>query len=415
MVRRERTQLIETIERAKQIYLPLGATFGETEKQFRFPNDARLRMAHLDRDADAELYMGHSYSRVYVEEIGNFHDKAPILKLMATLRSAAGVPVGFRATGNPGGPGHTWVRARYIDPAPMGYQVITDDRSGLQRVFIPSRIQENRALLDADPSYVNRLKGSGSPELVRAWLEGDWSVIAGAYFPEFTIDRHVIAPLELPKGWVRFRAMDWGSYRPSAVLWFAVSDGTLPQFPSGALICYREVYTASEANVGLKLTGEEVADLIVDAERGDRIDYGVLDPAAWKVDGGPSVAERMANRKVSFIPADNSRLTGWDQVRSRLKGEEVPMLFVFATCTNLIRTLPALQHDENKPEDVDTDGEDHVGDALRYGAMSRPYKRPEPKMPIKADGYRGLPDGTMTSNLTWREMMKRLERKARAS
>lgn len=285
----------------------------------------------------------------------------------------------------------------------------------MDRMFIPSRLHDNKILVANDPGYEGRLRGLGSPDLVRAWLEGDWNVILGAYFPEFRIDRHVIAPLELPKNWVRFRAMDWGSYRPSAVLWFAVSDGTLPHFPSGGLICYREVYTASEANVGLKLTGEEVADLIIDAERGDRIDYGVLDPAAWKVDGGPSVAERMANRRVSFIPADNSRLTGWDQVRSRLKGEESPMLFVFSTCTNLIRTLPALQHDENRPEDVDSDGEDHAGDALRYGAMSRPYKRPEPKLPIKADGYRGNSDGTMTSNLTWREMMKRLERKARAS
>ena len=413
MVRRERTQLIETIEAAKAIYLPLGAQYKDTDKLFTFPNGARLRMAYLERDADAEAYQGHEYTRVYVEEIGNFPDPAPIKKMFATLRSRTGVPVGFRATGNPGGPGHTWVRSRYIDPAPMGYQVLRDEVTGLERVFIPSRIQDNPTLLANDPTYVNRLKASGSPELVRAWLEGDWSVIAGAYFPEFSIDRHVIAPRELPKDWVRFRAMDWGSYRPSAVLWFAVSDGSLPGIPKGALVVYREVYTASEPNVGLKLTAEEMAERIVDAERGDKIEYGVLDPAAWKQEGGPSVAERMAARRAAFNKADNARLTGWDQVRARLKGEEQPMLLIFSTCTNLIRTLPAAQHDEHKPEDVDTEGEDHAIDALRYGCMSRPYARPEARPAPKADVYLFMPGGGLQSNLTWREMMERRERRAR--
>lgn len=416
MVRRERTQLIETIEAAKLIYLPLGASFKESDKLFVFPNGARLRFAYLERDADAEAYQGHEYTRVYIEEVGNFPDPAPIKKLFATLRSRTGVPVGFRATGNPGGPGHTWVRDRYIDPAPMGYRVITDEVSGLQRVYIPSRIQDNPTLLTNDPGYVSRLRASGSPELVRAWLEGDWSVIAGAYFPEFTLDKHVVAPRELPKAWTRFRAMDWGSFRPSAVLWFAVSDGTLPEFPANAIICYRELYTSSAPNVGLKLTAEEMGQRIVEAERGDTISYGVLDPAAWKQDGGPSVAERMSTLKVHWQPADNARLVGWDQVRSRLKGEDDrPMFYTFSTCINLIRTLPALQHDENKPEDVDTDGEDHAGDALRYACMSRPYKQPEARPKPKADGYHFSPSGGFSSNLTWREMMARRERAARNS
>jgi hypothetical protein len=117
MIRKTRTELVETIERSRIIYSPLGAKYNEQDKMWRFPNGARLRFAYLERDADAEAYQGHSYTRVYVEEIGNFPTAAPILKLMATLRSGAGVPVGFRATGNPGGPGHSWVKARYIDPA----------------------------------------------------------------------------------------------------------------------------------------------------------------------------------------------------------------------------------------------------------------------------------------------------------
>ena len=120
MVRRSRAELVETIERSREIYGPLGWKLNETEKMWRAPDGARLRFAYLERDADADMYQGHNYTRVYVEEIGNFPSPAPVMKLMATLRSGAGVPVGLRATGNPGGPGHQWVRQRYIDPAPLG-------------------------------------------------------------------------------------------------------------------------------------------------------------------------------------------------------------------------------------------------------------------------------------------------------
>ena len=113
--------------------------FNETEKRWIAPTGARLRFAYLERDADADLYQGHSYTRIYVEEAGNFPSYAPIAKMMATLRSGAGVPVGMRLTGNPGGPGHQWVKSRYVDPAPLGNVIILDQATGLERVFIPSQ------------------------------------------------------------------------------------------------------------------------------------------------------------------------------------------------------------------------------------------------------------------------------------
>ena len=123
MVRRERVQLLETIERSRQLYGPIGARYNDQDKMWRWPNGARLRFAYLERDADADAYQGHSYTRVYVEELGTFPSASPVLRLMATLRSGEGVPCGFRATGNPGGPGHQWVKARYIDPNPAGWEV----------------------------------------------------------------------------------------------------------------------------------------------------------------------------------------------------------------------------------------------------------------------------------------------------
>jgi hypothetical protein len=371
-------QLTEAVERARQLFIPIGARFTTKPDNCVMPGGARLAFRYLEHDHDAEGYQGHSYTRVYVEEAGNFPDPAPIQKLHATLRSGAGVPCRMRLTGNPGGPGHQWLKARYIDPAPP-LRVIRDHETGLERVFIPSRVTDNGAL-DRE-AYIAQLRQTGSPELVRAWLDGDWDVVAGAFFPEFSREKHVIEPQELPAHWHRFRAADWGSARPFAVLWVAVSDGELPQFPRGALVVYRELYgSAGQPNVGLRLPAEDVAARIAAAERHEDVRIGVLDPAAFASDGGPSIAERMASMGVTFRRADNARVAragamgGWDQVRARLVGDgERPGIYIFSTCRNLIRTLPALQHDPDRPEDVETDSEDHAPDALRYACMARPY------------------------------------------
>lgn len=394
MARRQRTELVDTIGRSKQIFTPLGARYHEQEKRWDFPDGATLRFAYLENDSDAEAYQGHSYSRVYVEEIGNFPNDGPPRKLMATLRSATGVPVGFRSTGNPGGPGHQWVKARYIDPAPSGYQILresfTNPFSGksveAERVFIPSRLDDNRFLGD---DYIARLHLAGNEKLVRAWLLGDWNIVVGAFFDEFVYARHVVKPLELPKHWTRIRAMDWGSAKPFSVGWYAVSDGELQQFPRGALVKYREWYGVAKdhngnfrPNVGLKMTATAVAEGIKQRETAREVSHAVIDPSAFTADGGPSIAERMGEAGVHWSRADNKRIAaagaigGWDQVRERLKGEDGrPMLYFFDTCIHTIRTLPALQHDEKRPEDVDTDAEDHAPDETRYACMARPWIR----------------------------------------
>lgn len=436
MVRRTLKQLRDTIERSRAIYGPLGWLFNDETKTWRAQNGARLTMAYLERDTDAENYQGHSYTRVYVEELGNFPSQSPVMKLMATLRSGAGVPVGFRATGNPGGPGHGWVKARYIDPAPRGWQIIATtytnpfdgSEARRERVYIPARVTDN-AYLGSD--YVTTLQMSGSPELVRAWLEGDWNVIAGAYFPEFSAEKHVVAPRALPEEWLRFRAMDWGSAHPFSVGWYAVSDGGLQTFPRGALVKYREWYGASAPNEGLKMDASEVGRGIALRDGAERISYGVLDPSAFRADGGPSIAERintalsLAARTSSrregigtFHHADNTRvarrgaLSGWDQLRARLNGDDGrPMIYFFSTCVDTIRTLPAVQHDVARPEDVDTTGEDHAADETRYAAMSRPFVRTvvAPAPPVY--DYAATATGGMRSNLSIREIIERQRRR----
>lgn len=279
--------------------------------------------------------------------------------------------------------------------------------SGLERVYIPSRVADNHYLGD---SYVAQLRASGSTELVKAWLEGDWSIIEGAYFDCWSNERHVVKPFAIPNDWARFRSGDWGSASPFSIGWWAIAgdDHKLEgkTIPRGALIRYREWYGSNgKPNVGLKFTAEQVADGIAEREKDDpKLTYAVLDPAAFKEDGGPSIAERInmrlnVTKRTMFRPADNARVAqrgamgGWDQMRSRLVGDgERPMIFCFSTCLDSIRTIPALQHDVARPEDLDTESEDHAADDWRYACMSRPWiKKPtEAEKPTNVSGYRSV-------------------------
>lgn len=383
-LRRTSRQLEEVIARTKQIYKPLGAHFREQKGEWEFPNGARQKFRYLERDTDAEEYQGHSYTWCGVEEATNFPSPEPINKMRATLRSAAGVRPRMVLTGNPGGPGHQWVKARYILPAPQGYKVLvenftnpfTGERVELERVFIPSKISDNPMLMRNDPLYIARLQQQGSAQLVKAWLAGDWDIIIGAFFDCFSYEKHVL-PLSflplIPPGALRFRSFDWGSAKPFSVGWYVLSDGTWG-LPKGALLKYREWYGASAPNVGLKMTAEAVAEGILEREKDDIIRYGVADPATFIQDGGPSIAERMAVKGVTFRRADNKRKTGWDQLRKYLVGDAgVPMLYFLETCEDTIRTIPTLQHDDRDMEDVDTEAEDHAGDETRYAVLSRPW------------------------------------------
>jgi hypothetical protein len=397
LVRRTRTALEPTIARARRIFADDKAVWRAAKSRFEWPSGAVLYFRHLDNDADADLYQGHDYSRVYVEELTQFPSPAPVDKLKATLRSAAGAPCRFRATCNPGGAGHNWVKARHIDPGP--YQVVAEtftnpfDGSAamIERTFIPARLSDNPALLARDPGYVARLHQSGSAQLVRAWLEGDWDSIEGAFFDRWS-SANVVPPFVLPGFWGRFRAFDWGYAAPFSVGWWAVAsdnhsvDGRI--LPRGALVRYREWYgRGPRAGEGLRLTAEEVAAGILERERPETVRFGVADPSIFARDGGPSLAERMAMAGVHFRPADNTRvgkvgaLSGWDQMRARIAptAGAAPMLYVFETCREFIRTVPALQHDPLRPEDLDTEAEDHIADETRYACLSRPLIAKPPK------------------------------------
>ncbi len=423
-VRRKFKQLAEVIARTKQLFPKLGAKYNEQKAEWRMGNGARLKFVYLERDSDAEEYQGHNYTRVYVEEVTNFPSPGPIDKLRATLRSGSGVPVGMRLTGNPGGPGHNWVKARYIDPDPKGFKIITEACDveidgvirtvSLDRVFIPSKLGDNMMLLRNDPTYVLRLRQSGSEALVKAWLEGNWDIVDGAYFADLDERLHG-RPRDIIR-WatpatIRFRSFDWGSAKPFSVGWWAICDGLWPKddpLPYGAIFRYREWYGASGVNKGLGMTADAVSREILDIEKQERIRYAVADPAIFIRNGGPSIAESMA--RCRWRRADNKRLSGWEAMRQRIAGENgVPMMYIADECEDFWRTVPTLQHDEDNSEDLDTDGEDHVADEVRYACTSRPWK-PKIILPEKGLQLPLLPSQMTINQIIEQNKSKRIKR-----
>lgn len=404
MFRRTTVSSEDAIDRSKQIYGPLGGKFNESKLRWQMPNGGRVAFAYLDSAKDAQEYQGRNLTDAWIEEAGQYPNSDPIDRLFGVLRSAAGVPVQMILTANPGGAGQHWLAERYgLIPFPAGPRVVSralPNGSVHKAAVIPSRITDNRVLLDSDPEYLNRLQLVGSAALVRAWLDGDWSAVEGAFFDCWDGRKHVVEPFPIPVDWLRFRSFDWGSASPFSLGWWAVAGDNHGAIRRGALVRYREWYGASGPNKGLKLTTEEVAASIKSREADDKIAYSVADPSIFAEDGGPSRAEIFSRHGVHFSPADNKRVAGagamggWDEMRQRLKGQDgVPMIYTFSTCRDSIRTIPVLPHDPDRAEDVDTDAEDHAADEWRYACMSRPWvpatDRPQVRKPFskRADWF----------------------------
>lgn len=423
--RRTYKQLSEVIARSKQLFSKIGGQWNGERSEWKMPGGGRLLFRYLERDSDAENYQGHNYTRVYIEEVTNFPSQGPIDKLRATLRSTQpGIPVGMRLTGNPGGPGHAWVKKRYIDPNSKGYQILietftnpfTGAKIDLERVFIPARLIDNKLLMENQPMYVAQLQQTGSKQLVEAWLLGKWDIIDGAFFAEFDPIKHVL-PAEfitkIPEHSFVYRAFDWGYSRPFSCGWYAVSDGSFG-LPRDALIKISEWYGCTgKPNEGMKLDaglvgqGIRARELELQDRYHLRTRSGFADPSIFTRDGGPSIAELMLPAGVVWSRADNKRAPGWQQIRRRLSGgEEGPLLYFLENCDDTIRTLPLLQHDERNVEDLDTDGEDHAGDETRYACMAR-------TVAVDAPRSKTLNLGKLPGQMTFNDVLEMNQRRAR--
>ena len=365
------------------------------DNEIRFWNSSKIFLCHCQHEKNMYDYDGVEIHVLGIDELTHFTEK--IYRFLRGRVRAVGLPQLPQGMAgcfpriicgtNPGNVGHLWVKRSFIDDCdPLELRQMDDEEGGMIRQFIPALLEDNPSMTKDDPTYEAKLKGLGSEALVRAKRYGDWNIVEGAYFDCWDSNKHVIKPFKIPDHWMRFRSFDWGSAKPFSVGWYAISDGYTTKeglyIPTSSMIKYREWYGCQpkKEDAGLKLTVEQVATGIIERDGEGDISYSKADPAIFTKDGGPSFSERFAAKGVYFSRADNKRTPatgragGWDQMRSRLKGEDGrPMLYFFSTCYDSIRTIPALQHDPNKPEDLDTNMEDHAADECRYACMSNPW------------------------------------------
>lgn len=276
-----------------------------------------------------------------------------------------------------------WIKAKYFD-APNPH-VFTHH----------STYRTNRFI---DKAYHDRmeLRKIQDPNGYRVYGDGEWGLLGGQFFSMWKDHLHICAPFKIPDGWLKFRSMDWGSYRPYSVGWYAVDF-------DGRMYKYRELYGyGGKPNIGTKESSKTVAEKIVELEKDENnISYGVLDNACWNTTGteGPTVAEEINkvlfdNKKTLFHPSAKGRERGAEQVKLRLEGykdaedKDIPTLVFFSNCYHTTRTIPALTHDKNSPEKVDTTGEDHPFDETVYACLSRPWVPDKPEEKKKGNKRR---------------------------
>ena len=381
----------------------------------KLPNGSEIVFGYAERKLDIYDFQGDEFAFIFVEEATHFNEEE--LVWLDTCNRWAG-PQGFTPktiwTCNPGNVGHDFVKRVMVDRAfneredPQDYAFV--------QAFGWDNVEWSRAALAADgltqqayyawsddqrfqyfitrSDYGRKLWAMSEQERA-AHLYGDWDSFVGQFFREFSKRIHVVRPFSIPEYWERFASFDWGFKNPACQLWHAVS-------PDGLVTTYRELYVAGKDTPTLAKT-------CVDLTGDEKLRYRVGDPSCWDASRGPSIAEVMATNGWGMEQADNDRINGWARVRDFLAYEEDvktgtmlhgPGWQTFETCHHLIRTLPSLIHDKHRAEDVDTDGEDHAADALRYGLMSRP--RPT-KIPFKA------------LSQEWQEAMSRAKQRERAA
>ncbi len=392
ILRKTFPQLTELIEKSLRYYKMAfpEAEYNDSKHTWTFPSGAKIVFGSMQHSKDKLNYQGKAYDFIAFDELTHFTHEEYMYLVSRNRPNGEGTRVYMRATANPGGIGHGWVKERFITAAkPMTTMWETVDveykgridKQHRSRIFVPSSVFDNKILLENDPKYLARL--ASLPEAERkALLYGDWDSYSGQYFaewrdkPEHYDDRqwtHVINPFRIPNHWKIYRSFDWGYNRPFSCGWWAVdTDG----------VAYRilELYGCTKTpNEGLKWTAKQVFSEIARIERehewlkGKNI-MGVADPAIFSADGGESIAESAQKCRVYFEPGDHQRIPGWMQMHYRLAFDEngFPMMYIFKNCKAFIRTVPTLIYDDHKVEDLDTEGEDHIADETRYFCMMRP-------------------------------------------
>jgi hypothetical protein len=399
--RRTYQELEDTdIKEAMASYPDGLAKYNAGRHEYQLINGSKILFRHCENEADRFKYSGIEIQFLYFDELTSFEQVVyDFIKTRLRAKKALGVVPIVRSASNPGNIGHGWVKKMFVDAGPYMeiqtqeiYSETLHKTKVIRTQYIPALAMENPFITD---DYIFELEQK-PPALRDALLNGNWDSFEGQCFPEIRIapentDRrwtHVIEPFTIPLDWPRYFSFDHGYSRPFACQWWTID-------PEGRAYLYREWPGCKprQANVGLELTPVQIADGILEREEEEaknnlRI-LRVADPAIFDKSRGDSVADQMApgymNRRqgVIFSKGDHARLPGKMQVHERLRfdNDGKPMMYIFSTCKNWIRTVPTLPYSTKKPEDVDSDAEDHDYDAMRYFLMDHPVapKRKPPK------------------------------------
>ena len=403
LLRRTFKQLQEIMDRAHHWYPSLGGTWNGAASRWTFPSGALISMGHVQHESDKYNYQGHEYHYLGFDQLEQFTESIYLYLLAQQRRSVPDLKVYVRATANPGGIGHGWVKRRFIALGPRAFHY--DAESETTRVFIPSTVRDNPSIMENDPGYVKRLMLL-DPVLQRAFILGDWDVFAGQFFTMWDLKVHIVTPFALPPHWTRFVSLDYGYRAPSSVGWWANDE-------AGGLLRYQEIYREG-------LTYKDLAMLILEKNiyhgAWQPLLYLVADPAIWsdishhtgdlRGQTGYEIMQKIFDEDaavtgrpiIRIIKADNDRVNGWIRMRERLmpytdaSGRLSAHMRAFSTCEAFTRTIPEQIHadESGNPEDLDTTGEDHAADDSRYAAMSRPVASDAPpKLPTPTDSFWG--------------------------
>lgn len=339
----------------KEIY-----SFNQSSHTGKFQNGSLIDFGYCQNELDVYQYQSAEYDVIRFDELTHFTE-SQYLYLISRVRGANSYPKQVKSTTNPGGIGHGWVKARFVDPSPP--LTPFSGNGGLSRIFIPSLLEDNKFLTEGDPDYEKRLLALPERER-RALLYGDWSIFEGQYFTEFDPRRHVIAPFEIPVSWRKFRTIDYG-LDCLACLWIAVS-------PDGKYYVYREL---CKPNLTISAA---TAEILARTPMREEIYATLAPPDLWarSQESGRTKASLFSEYGMNFTRTDNNREVGWLAIKELLISDR---LFFFDSLSEIIKDLPSLVVDRHRPSDCQSEPHEitHAPDALRGFAIynARP---PEP-------------------------------------
>ena len=331
-------------------------SFNSSSHTGRFKNGSCIDFGYCATENDVYQYQSAEYDCIRFDELTHFTEMQYVY-LISRVRGANGFPKQIKSSTNPGGVGHSWVKSRFVDPSPHGESFRA--KGDMTRIFIPSLLSDNDFLMKKDPGYKARLEALPRRER-KALLYGDWNIFEGQYFDEFSRDKHVIDPFEIPASWRKYRTIDYGLDR-LAVLWIALSE-------DGCAYVYRE-YCES----GLPISA--AAKAIIERTPIKEDIYATLAPPdlfSRTQESGKTKAGIFSEFGVNFTKTSNDRECGWLAIKELLReGQSGVRLKIFRSCTEIIKCLPALTIDKVRPTDCANEPHEitHAPDALRGFAI----------------------------------------------